>query len=24
MNERLDMQGFNIYVALVNVTNYLY
>jgi len=24
MNERLDMQGFNIGVALVNVTNHLY
>jgi len=24
MNEILDMQGFNIGVALVNVTNHLY
>jgi len=24
MNEKLDMQGFNIGVALVNVTNHLY
>jgi len=24
MNERLDMQGFNIGVALVNVSNHLY